>query len=501
MKTIKNLILGALSISAILVASVSCEKEPVTVGKTTGAIALKVTSESDLATKGMQRTPDASLVEDFSTEDSPLFLTLSTEKNSTDVFDNVQTKGSIVSDSDIKTARPSFKVNMFHGGDEYTNLDGDFDQTVAYDGKKEWNFTKQVNWTEEGDDLEFYAHSDIRDSYSLEGQGFFKYTGQAGERKGADAARTSDFLVAHTETNVNDVDIHFYHALAAIRFFSDSLILTKVAIRNVINEGEFTYNADGSDVDAIFNWAPDAKKTTTYEQTYSTNPDVTSTVNGAKTGKTNSTNYSVSEAFFLVPQSLLDSTVIITFYFKDSENGVVKNISTKKLGTSKWKAGYIYNYTLTKSNSNVQPTITLVVNDEMNEDRTEKSNVAVENLKSNAAYVRAHVIANWYNTAHKAVAPWQASQGGTLTINNTGVWVKGADGFYYCLQPVIGYSQTTNFIDKASIVGAKAPASVYDLRLEMKIIAQGVEYDDLHEAFEATWPGAGSAVIDNLQNL
>ncbi len=80
-------------------------------------------------------------------------------------------------------------------------------------------------------------------------------------------------------------------------------------------------------------------------------------------------------------------------------------------------------------------------------------------------------------------------------------WVKGDDGFYYCLQPVLGYSQTANFINKASVVGATAPESVYDLRLEMKIIAQGVEYDDKQEAFKATWPGAGTAVISNLKKL
>lgn len=487
MKTINNLILGVFSIGAIAIASVSCEREHITAGRNTGSIALNVTSESSLATKAMDLVDDAVLVEDLSTEDSPLFLTLATEKNTGSVFEAAKTKGEVVTNDNLKDRRSSFDMHIFNEGKPYANTAGKTDLTVAWDGKR-WEFTEEVDWTDEGKDLEFYAHSDAYDSHKIEGQGFFKYNGWRSQGHGKDAESTYDFLVAHTEANENDVDIHFYHALTALRFYSDSLIITKVAIRNVNYAGEFTYKSDaGDDVDAIFSWSPYADSTTTYVQTYTETPDV-------RSGKE-------SETFFLIPQDLNGDDVIITFYFKDDANGREKNISTKLLGTNRWKAGYIYNYTLTKSKSKVEPSVALVVNDEMNEDRTVKSNVAVENLKSNAAYVRAHVIANWYNTAHKAVAPWIESQGGTLKMNDGSDWVKGADGFYYCLQPVLGYSQTVYFIETASIDGANPPKSVYDLRLEMKIIAQGVEYDDQQVAFKATWPDAGEDVINNLKTL
>lgn len=493
MKTIKNLTLGVLSIAAALFATVSCVKENITAGRNTGSIALKVTSEADLATKAMDRVPETYLADDLSSEDSPLFLTLSTERNMEEVLTGIQTKGTVVDNDNLAKQRPEFKVNIFHDGELYSNIKGGTNQVVASDGKGNWAFTEEVDWTDSNDDLEFYAHTDKNKTYSLTGQGFFTYKGLASDGK-ADAMNSSDFIVAHTTTNVNDVNIHFYHALSAIRFYSDEIIITKVVLRNVQSEGEFTYNdIKNDDVDAIFNWGESEDfARTTYVQTYDNNPDITTLIN----------NNRVSETFFIIPQNLDSDDVIITFYFKDDANGTEKNISTKLLGTNRWKAGYIYNYTLTKDKSKVEPSVTLVVNDEMNEDRTEKADVAVENLKSNAAYVRAHVIANWYNTAHKAVAPWiQEDQGGTLEMNDGSDWVKGEDGFYYCLQPVLGYSQTTNFINKASVVGATAPESVYDLRLEMKIIAQGVEYDDKQEAFKATWPGAGTAVISNLKKL
>lgn len=502
MKTIKNLILGALSISVILVASVSCEREDIRTGSTTGAITLKVTSESDLATKAMDQTPETYLADDLSTEDSPLFLTLSTEKNCSDVLGGARTKGTVITNDNLGTAgnRETFKVNIYNGTSEYANVAGNTNHVVGQNGAKNWGFQTEVDWPG-NTALDFYSHSDATNasaSYSVTGKGAFSYTGVVGGNKAQqDGAKTSDFIVAHSNTNENDVHIHFYHALAAVRFYCDSVTITKVAIRNVKYKGTFNYveptlkDGKATDVDGIFNWSADNDKTT-YTQTYETAPDFSKLKNGVP----------ATETFFIVPQAVNNNDVIITFYFKESATGKEMNISTKALGTSKWKAGYVYNYTLTKSKSKVEPSVTLVVNDEMNEDRTEKADVVVENLKSNAAYVRAHVIANWYNTAHKAVAPWdQLNDGGTLTINNTGVWVKGDDGFYYCLQPVIGYSQTTNFIDKASIKDATAPASVYDLRLEMKIIAQGVEYDDKQEAFKATWPGAGSAVINNLKKL
>lgn len=497
MKTIKNLTLGVLSIAAALIATVSCERENIKAGRSTGPITLKITSEADLATKAMDRTPETILVEDLSTKDSPLYLTLSTERNTANVFEGISTKGNVVTTDNI-ASRNQFDVKIYNGSSEYANVNKETNHVVRHSSGDTWGFMTEVDWTDNNTSLDFYALSDEYVSYEVKGKGSYSYDGWESQGKESDAESSYDFLVAHTKTNENDVNIHFYHALAAVRFYCDSVTITKVAIRNVKYKGDFTYtdpvfDSEGkAKVDAIFNWSPVENKTTTYTQKYTDSPDFS---------KSNNT-VPETETFFIVPQDLNNGDVIITFYFKDSEGGKEMNISTKALGTSKWKAGYIYNYTLTKSKSKVEPSVALVVNDEMNPERTEKANVAVENLKSNAAYVRAHVIANWYNTAHKAVAPWiQEDQGGELVMNDGSDWVKGEDGFYYCLTPVIGYSQTTYFIKSASIKEAKAPKSVYDLRLEMKIIAQGVEYDDKQEAFKATWPGAGSAVINNLKTL
>ncbi len=99
-------------------------------------------------------------------------------------------------------------------------------------------------------------------------------------------------------------------------------------------------------------------------------------------------------------------------------------------------------------------------------DGTTKSNVNIKNTGSTDAYIRATVVANWYDADGNIVAPWTDN----ISYNTTD-WTKGSDGYYYHKQPVAANGNTANLF--VSYSAGTAP--VAGAHLEMTIICQGVQ--------------------------
>ena len=83
-----------------------------------------------------------------------------------------------------------------------------------------------------------------------------------------------------------------------------------------------------------------------------------------------------------------------------------------------------------------------------------------------------------------------------IAVNSTD-WFKGADGFYYYKNPVIGHDETKALIS-AFENSLTAPESTFALHLEMNIVAQAVEYEGTKASVTAAW---GSTIAGQLNTL
>ena len=125
---------------------------------------------------------------------------------------------------------------------------------------------------------------------------------------------------------------------------------------------------------------------------------------------------------------------------------------------------------------------------------TEKNNVAIKNMGTVDAYVRALVVASWVKVDDQGVHTGEIY--GTMPVEGTDYtiswtkngWVKGADGFYYYTQPVGPKGVTGELFTKCNAVENAAPAG-YTLSVE--ILGQTIQADGKTDAgipvVESVW--------------
>jgi len=228
-----------------------------------------------------------------------------------------------------------------------------------------------------------------------------------------------------------------------------------------------------------------------------------------KIEKLNSANLNDENAsltFWIVPQTITeDVTIEVTFdiYLNGTKttSSVTREIALGKsvvsAGTNNWLAGQLRTFTITCKDVNVQVT------------STTKSNVKILNTGSSDEYIRAAIVANWYdasgnivfgytaNSEGSFVEPWSISNEtyGTFDGLPGDGWVLADDGYYYYTSKVSsGYTTDTPIFNTYTI--ANVPEvwtgisgnrkQVSGVHLVMEIVVQAVDASK-YSTYDAAW--------------
>lgn len=465
----------------------ACNIDDPIVGASTGKVIIDVATGNTVDTKAGSTTKLFDTV-DLSSDGVSLFLTGTESLYNESPFGTfVTTKGSIVGDIDdknndyeINSEGQKFYVSVLRGGGFYHTINNEtakmieakFDPNGA---ETHWPLLKEVDWPDEGSKkLDFWAVYDNDSHVTPSGDGYatYLYQGPASGKAGMDASLMSDFLVANTnEAEKNNVSIHFYHALSVLRFNVDDAFTAnyksiKVTVSGIYKDGDVEYTGKADDMYFDWDWSDESMKAdASYEQ-------VLYDVEKAGTDGFDDKGYATlaNKTFFIVPQAVGPATdALFTFEITDKTNHVTV-LSANNVGTTSWMPGYIYNYNVGQDQYGNVGVAVKEGADGDTFDHLKKENVRFELTKSSASYLRVAVIANWCLSNGKI---YQGYNGGFDVTND---WVLGSDGFYYSVYPVLGHSESDDFIKVFTPKGT-VPTAPYPLNLEMKFLVQAISYD------------------------
>lgn len=442
-----------LAIAALSLLATSCAEDINIFGKNDKSFQFKVTTDNGPAVKSGSDV--WAIAEDSELEVGDMKLTLSATAsyNRMDPFASINTKGTVLNNDNLAKVLQEF--NLYIPMADIKNV------TVAADDEGKWSIQPTSEggvpvWPEEYHDkidMPFIAYT----GGDLDENDYNKFT----YTSPAKASDQIDLLYAYTEANKNDVAIHFYHALAAVRFvvggLKEDFEVTKISVKNVANGGTATYNGDGE-----FTW--ETSGSATFSQTYTKNAH-----RPASGALTYFDNDEVASTFFMVPQSVSD--VMFEVMIKDANGNEYPVEASVPAPDGGWKAGYFYTYSI----SGGEGTVDIEVSEDFN--NYKKENVQAHNTGKLSSYVRAAVVANWCNAAEKVVAPAALS----LTLNSG--W-KEVGGFYYYSNPV-AKDALSPMLFTNTIVPGEAP--VAGTHLVVNVVMQAVEYDSNMASAKAAW--------------
>ncbi len=150
---------------------------------------------------------------------------------------------------------------------------------------------------------------------------------------------------------------------------------------------------------------------------------------------------------------------------------------------------WLIDATSAKNNSFQPSTAAVKVEESMDSNKTEKSNVYIKNTSDNpdlTCYIRAMVVVHWEREENGVtyIAP-EAPVAGTgndysIEYGASTAWVKASDGFYYYTKPVAQGEQTELFIQSCKLLGTANPpaggsSSASGYHLSVEIIASGIQ--------------------------
>lgn len=489
----KYISLAVVSLVAASMFTTSCIKEEkFSNGASTGKVIIDVNTDKAVETKSGRAT--TKLFETVELENDGVSLFLSGTASLYDenpLVGRMATKGTIITTDNaedgnaaINAEGQKFYVTVLNKNEIYHTIDGgDAKGVVAkFDPngvETKWPLLTEVDWPDENPKLDFWAYYDMGGNATPSGNGYsrYLYEGPASGNAGMDASKMKDFLVANTVgATENNVAIHFYHALSAVRFNVDAEKFLealdndgnnkynslKVTVSGIYKDGDVKYVNDPSKMYFDWDWTDEMKADASYEQIL---------FDRSKAGQEgfDENGYAIltNRTMFIVPQAVgSDTDALFTFEIVDGI-GHKTVVSTDNVGTTTWMPGYIYSYHVgldTYGNVGVEVR-------ESFDNNTEKRDVRFELTKSSASYLRVAVIANWCLSNGKVFA---AYDGGWDA--NRSEWVEGTDGFFYSKYPVLGHTESENLIDQFKPKGI-VPPSPYPLHLEMNILVQAISYD------------------------
>lgn len=436
MKNMKKISLAVIAISTAML-STSCLREE-NFGKADSKfISLKVSTEGVAETKAGHVAEPLEVV-DLSQDGLDLFLYGSVKVNKMSPFEPMTKAAKPYYEGD-ESLVDAFDIQVASSIETVDGVADRENENAAY-----WNIYKdgkKVEWTDESSNNSYFlaywpqtAEAGFKSSTEL------NYSGDGSE----------DFLVAysawpHDHANHNNpssyVPLTFRHPLALVRFkIADSLKdkVTKIVINNVATSGVI-----------------DAE--TLVPTSLGTKSSIEVTADEEIDGV-----YSL----YVMPDDVGEGGINVTFYVDN------KILTTQNLGTQKWVAGMIYNYTLSNTDSNNEVDIKL------SDAPEDAESIVVENQLNTALWLRAAVIANRVDRVDgnvRIVEAWDKTVeiGTDWTVNTT-------DGYYYYQKPVIGYQAAEALIKSI-------PSYDGTLGLQIGVAVQAIEYDgtSAEEAFAA----------------
>lgn len=460
MKNMKKISLAVIAISTAML-STSCLREDNFGSGDSKFISLKVSTESIVETKAGSNVQPIEVV-DLSEDGMDLFLYGSVKVNMTSPFAPMTKADAPYGSADAANVKTfDIKVN---------NIAGYADRTEREDFWYIYSGDEKLTWESETDPSYYLAYYPQNEVGSTLGASFKNST--TVEYKG-DGEK--DFLVAYTEhshnhatypsSTENYVPLTFKHPLALVNFHvAGGLRVPFIIIHNASTSGKIQVTSTG------FNCTPDGL--------------------GDLWLSDNGTVSAGDLSIYLMPGEIGEDDINVTFYIdEDGDDTVDKILTTKNLGVDAWKSGYIYNYTI--ANADVADAVDVEVEDE--------ESIIVENMLTNAVYLRAAVVANWIDDNGRIVEAWSPADDPITFNTDTFGWKLnddakyGADGYFYHVNPVFGYQETDALIEKIEKNSSKA-----DLKLQISVAVQAVGYD--HDKKNATdaW---GSAIKDLIGGL
>lgn len=383
------------------------------------------------------------------------------------------------------------------------------------------------HWPSDGSDLIFcskYGEGASNVNWNIgEEKLTFSYVSPVSSDRLHDAAAQSDLLFAMNRQNLNTrpktdgrsyADIHFDHALTAVRFTRGNLAngtVQNISLKGfrgagnatanytqgakVINDKlDFTWTATGDPLDftQVFN------RVLTDDDPHQ-DPN-SHEVTGASLDPTSNQEYT----FFMVPQ-LLPEGASIEIYIKERIHPIVIDLTGAKDGSGNdmdsnirdW-SGYAGKIITISVNTVVQGGL---VDIELSDTVTAnvKENVTIHNTAaSKDSYVRVAIIANWVNEVGTVIYPYPidnifADSHFNFTGVNTGDWTF-QNGFYYYEKKLL-VNQTVKLINSfTSPVRGDSDFpndnTAVD-HLQMTILVQAVDCDrkaDLVDPSKYGWP-------------
>lgn len=303
----------------------------------------------------------------------------------------------------------------------------------------------------------------------------------------------------------DELYIHFYHTMAAVRFDISRLVaagveIKEIFIEDVAKEGSCLVEADGTD-GVTFDWDVDySKKSGKLVQTYSGSDfkgkglvnegDVKNPLNSLQTDG--------SKFFFFIPQEVKGKDIKIGLSYTGAD-GMPKSAETTLSHEQPWEAGKLYTYKL----STTADKIDVLVEDDV--EQFNKNNLAITNTGTTVEYIRALLIGAYCET-DKTQSKQTADKGAIVyrwdpDDTNLGTfegypgddWVKGSDGFWYYTKPVDPEDATSQLFEAYH---AYFMPPVGDSHLEINIAAQAVAYDKDKSAVIEAW-GVDEITLEN----
>lgn len=182
----------------------------------------------------------------------------------------------------------------------------------------------------------------------------------------------------------------------------------------------------------------------------------------------------IGEPFVIIPQDFATLAPVIKVVVGTLTKGDVT--LTAALDEGCWEAGKINTYTLNVSAERVEVEILEEVTGNV------KSNVSFKNKGNCKSWIRAAIVANWYDVDGNIVSSWKENDASSGTFSGLpgSNWEKGSDGFYYYKQLVDPGATTSNLFNSYTKKTATGR------NLQMDIIVQSIIYDK-SKTYRSIW--------------
>lgn len=365
--------------AALAVMIVSCTDD--VKSKTDGSFSFTVKAEGPQQTKSDMDCDSESY--DISMDGVKLTLTATAAPDLNDPFNSYRTKAQAVNSPDDFD---SFSMNI----EGFSSP-----ATVSKSSEGKWAIVRAGN--------QHYQWPEVITGNGLKFDSVF---GKGASISGNTVSYTmsdTDLLFARTYAKENDIPVHFYHPLAALRFkvgeLTDGVSVESITLNYIYTEGSFSVPVSTS-VGAMdlssFSWD---------EASLTASKSVSADLYGDD-----------EDELFVIPQAATGVTISIVFKQPSGKASQTIEVAMPSVGLSdgKWQAGYYYTYTISGGGF-VEAEYT-----------SDGSTVSVINSGSLEAYIRAAVVCNWeVEGSSVVVGAWNGS------VSLADGWEQGSDGFYY----------------------------------------------------------------------